>query len=237
MLVREVQEKPFKRVDSLQDMERLEEMSKDPTFVKQCTKYFYGKHGASGDGESIAFSIMDEMLDRKFMTKCSWTGQSRAKVTEGEKAAFEVKNDKIKFKDFVNFLDMFFTCVRSIDKSIKIEAVAHFFQVRTRNAKQRDGSKQQRVSVTRRPRKNKKGSDIGDRSNDDANSIGEFEIQPQSNNQGDSVNAIGQMKIGAGPQQQQTSDAERSGSENVATVTVLQNLQQPQQENAVLDAN
>ncbi|XP_050083570.1 uncharacterized protein LOC126570095 isoform X3 [Anopheles aquasalis] len=68
----------LKPVDSLEDLERLEKLSKNKNFVESLARFIKSTFPADFDGTAGTYChrIVDFFFTRQFLTKCSWTGSS-----------------------------------------------------------------------------------------------------------------------------------------------------------------
>ncbi|XP_050083765.1 uncharacterized protein LOC126570222 isoform X1 [Anopheles aquasalis] len=73
-----VQPVQLKPVDSLEDLERLEKLSKNKNFVESLARFIKSLFPADFDGTAGTYChrIVDLFFTRQFLTKCSWTGSS-----------------------------------------------------------------------------------------------------------------------------------------------------------------
>jgi hypothetical protein len=95
-----------------------------------------------GNGTTCAYKLIDALVSREFLCKCSWTGGSR-----GEQS-------KVIFKSFKAFLKFFAAMVHSWDSTFSMQDTEQFFKTILRNASKRCELKQMRAS-TKRNRKRK----------------------------------------------------------------------------------
>lgn len=102
-----------------------------------------------GNGLTFAYKLLDSLITRDFMCKCSWSGASRGNCS------------KIPLKDFKNFIKFFCDMirVRSWDPTFTMGQTEKFFKISLKNAVKRRAMKDLRFS-TKRIQKTKPKSTI-----------------------------------------------------------------------------
>ncbi|XP_062545568.1 uncharacterized protein LOC134212069 [Armigeres subalbatus] len=136
----------FHPVSTIEELQTLDLNLKNAEYAKKLMRHMKQLIGSTGDqynGQNICYELVDRFFDRKFMTKCSWTGLSRTDVP------------KIAIQNFKNTLDVFFSIVKSVNEHFSQKAMNEFFKSITRNSKKRSEAKLMRQSaIKRRCRKN-----------------------------------------------------------------------------------
>ncbi|XP_058831046.1 uncharacterized protein LOC131689769 [Topomyia yanbarensis] len=121
-------------VQSLADLERLEENCRDENFVKITVTSIgriHGRHRYTGRGATVSLQIIDYFFARGFLVQCSWTGSGR---TSGKE---EAKKQKIPFMKFDKTIDLFYQTVLHSDPTYTVIDCKAFLHRCLRNAKQR----------------------------------------------------------------------------------------------------
>ncbi|KXJ81585.1 hypothetical protein RP20_CCG018755 [Aedes albopictus] len=139
----------FHAVSSIEELQELEHNLEDADYARKLMRHMKQIIGTTGDqynGPNFCYELVDRFFDRKFMTKCSWTGQSRS-----EEAKYALQT-------FTRILDLFFSIVKSVNEHFTQKALNEFFKSITRNSKKRSEAKLLRQSaVKRRGRKPQNG--------------------------------------------------------------------------------
>lgn len=132
----------FEQITNIGMLQNFEDMLKNSD-VKQemrnklnivCSK---GK----GKGYNNCFMLIDTMFSRKFMTECSWLGGSR------------MESPKVRFKSFVNTLNLFFEIIHDSDETFTKMECEIFLKRVLKNSKKRFVSKGLRTSTKRKRRR------------------------------------------------------------------------------------
>lgn len=76
-------------------------------------------------GYNNCFKLIDTMFSRKFMTECSWLGDSR------------IESPKVRFKSFVNTLNLFFEIIHDSDETFTNMECEIFLKRVLKNSKKR----------------------------------------------------------------------------------------------------
>lgn len=120
---------PFtKPISSIEELNEFEEKLKDKNFLKTIVlnlSFVCGKNGKL-NGIDCCYKLIDIFLDRSFLTKFSWTGNSREK---------DVK--KIPLKFFHNFRKCFLEIILQADKEFSEVHCEKFFKTIIKNSVQR----------------------------------------------------------------------------------------------------
>lgn len=127
----------FKTISNLEEFTALEEQLKEPLME---TKYFKELSIVCSEkktGHNNAYALVDTIFDRKFMTRCSWTGG-----TKGE--------PKYCFKAFPKTIDLFLKVVHQYDKTFTKPICEDFFKNIMRNSTKRNTAKRVRISTTKK---------------------------------------------------------------------------------------
>ncbi|XP_030745005.1 uncharacterized protein LOC115888657 isoform X2 [Sitophilus oryzae] len=135
-----VQNDSIKQIETIEDLDALEESLRDKEIMKEKTEklsYVCGKRG-DGHGVNNSFTLVDRMFTRKFMTLCSWAGGAR-----GER-------EKVAFKMYKNVILLFYNVIQLSDKSFTHKDCEEFFKNVIRNSTRRSKSDFSRASTVKR---------------------------------------------------------------------------------------
>ncbi|XP_065083434.1 uncharacterized protein LOC135705589 [Ochlerotatus camptorhynchus] len=130
----------LKPVDSLSDLNALEESLKEPTAMEKYItnmSFICGTDGKS-TGMDSCYKLVDFFITREFMHLCSWTGNS--KVTDENdslNAQFLESPGKIPLKFYTNFRSLFLKLIRLADKDFTEVKCDEFFKRVMKNSKAR----------------------------------------------------------------------------------------------------
>lgn len=118
-----------KPIDSLESLTELEEKLKNEQYKQKFIKSLIFICGSTGKANGIdaAYKLIDYILDRNFVDKCSWTGNTK----EGGGST------KIALKFFVNFRKTFLTIIMHADKDFSEQDCDTFFKRILKNSVQR----------------------------------------------------------------------------------------------------
>lgn len=90
-----------------------------------------------GRGVNNAYALVDSMFSRGFLLQCSWSGGSRT------------SEQKICFKSHTKIINFFFSIIHESDSSYTLLDCHKFFKNILKNSRQRNESKQERISRTK----------------------------------------------------------------------------------------
>lgn len=121
-----------KPISTEEELNELEEKLKDDQFGKLLTQqmmYICGSDGKA-NGVDCAYKLIDYFLNREFVDKCSWTGNTRIKGG----------NSKTALKYFKNFRKCFLEIIRLADNQFSEVECDKFFKRILKNSTQRKQS-------------------------------------------------------------------------------------------------
>ncbi|XP_035778013.1 uncharacterized protein LOC118459076 isoform X2 [Anopheles albimanus] len=177
----------FSPVSCLLDLERLEELARDKNYVSYVKTQIQGmlrtkrrrltteldKQNEPGNrkaAQTYCLRIVDLFFTRFFLTQCSWTGQP---CKSGRR--------KIRFKDFVCVIDMFYETVHYVNPSFTKEDTESFLRQMLANANKRfqSGPPQRKSTSKRQPKRGLKSNILNNtKSNDRVVSYEGMEFDP-----------------------------------------------------------
>lgn len=143
----------FKPISNKEELDALEDQLKNPTMVSTLKNKLAVVCGnGKGRGGNNAYTLVDVMFTREFMTICSWAGGSK-KLTS-----------KICFKIYTRTFNLFFDLVHESDKTYTKIECENFFKNVMRHAETRNKIKLLRASSSKsRPKRSMPKNNITDR--------------------------------------------------------------------------
>lgn len=134
------------RLEVIDDKEHLEILERtlmdkaEKTKLRKQLSFLF--QPCEGNGITYAYKLLDLLISREFLCKCSWSGASRTDTS------------KIPLKDFKNFIKFFCDMIRSWDPTFTMAQTEMFFKICLKNAVKRRAMKNLRSS-SKRVRKTK----------------------------------------------------------------------------------
>ncbi|XP_049530404.1 uncharacterized protein LOC125948428 isoform X3 [Anopheles darlingi] len=169
----------FSPVSCLLDLENLEELARDKNYVNYVKTRVQGmlrtrrrslKQSMASNrsaGRTYCLRIVDLFFTRFFLTQCTWAGQRRG------------TNRRIRFRDFVHVINMFYETVHYIDPSFTKEDTESFLKQIVRAANYRFQAGPPKLKVTSHPRKTRRTNILTNtESNDNVESYEIMEFDP-----------------------------------------------------------
>ncbi|XP_028169159.1 uncharacterized protein LOC114359107 isoform X1 [Ostrinia furnacalis] len=135
----------FKPISNQEEMAAFEDSLKDEAFGAELRSKLLPLC-ASGKGKAIsnAYVYLDVLFERKFLTRCSWSGGSRD------------DNTKLCFKFYKRTIIFFFSLVYTTDQTFTFAECEEFIKRVLRNSNKREAAKMMRASTSRRRGKRRK---------------------------------------------------------------------------------
>lgn len=132
-------------IDSEEKLKNLEEHLKNENHMQQVVSemsYICGRSGKQ-NGMDVCYKLIDNFLERNFVSSCSWTGNT--KVGGGS-------TSKVAIKYFVHFRKCFLKTVLLADKDFSEQKCDIFLKRILKNSNQRKRSKKIMSASKKRPK-------------------------------------------------------------------------------------
>ncbi|XP_055532054.1 uncharacterized protein LOC129722553 [Wyeomyia smithii] len=149
-------EKGFDPVNSLDDLDKLEDSLKDDNIIEKYIRSMSFVCGTSGkcNGLDCCYKLVDYFFTRQLLILCSWTGSSRKPVKKNNsdlaRSSFE-DNDKIALKFYKKIRALFLKLIVLADRDFSEINCDMFFKRIMKNSKQRVVAKQATSKHRNRP--------------------------------------------------------------------------------------
>lgn len=134
---------PFKAIASKEELDILEGELKNDSKIKRCVGKLSTVCGTSGklSGLDCAYRLIDYVMTREMVHKCSWTGMKRDATDAANQPTTSSTPEhilsKIPLKFYVKFRELFLTVVRLADNDFSETSCEKFLKGVMKNSKQR----------------------------------------------------------------------------------------------------